>query len=113
MFRILQATAKRGLIFWRPNPYKGLPYHTWPVCFHESYKVNIPKESADPYKAYCVKDSSWATDINSRRSVSGIHIMFGGASVIYKTIIQRVVALSSTEAEFYALGEAGKLTLYL
>ena len=39
--------------------------------------------------------------------------MFGGASVIYKNIIQRVVALSSTEAEFYALGEAEKLTLYL
>ena len=39
--------------------------------------------------------------------------MFGGVSVIYKTIIQRVVALSSTEAEFFALGEAGKLTLYL
>ena len=39
--------------------------------------------------------------------------MFGGESVIYKTIIQCVVALSSTEAEFYALVGAGKLTLYL
>ena len=30
-----------------------------------------------------------------------------------KTILQRVIALSSTEAEFYALSEAGKLTLYV
>ena len=39
--------------------------------------------------------------------------MFSGASVIYKTITQCVVALSSTEAEFYALDEAGKSSLYL
>ena len=36
-----------------------------------------------------------------------------GAAVVYKTILQRIVALSSTEAEFYALSEAGKLTLYV
>ena len=50
---------------------------------------------------------------DSRRSVSGMTIHFAGAAVIYKTIIQRVIALSSTEAEFYALAEEGKLVLYL
>ena len=39
--------------------------------------------------------------------------MFGGAAVVYKTILQRTIALSSTEAEFYALTEAGKLVLYI
>lgn len=40
-------------------------------------------------------------------------IIFGGAAAVYKTILQRTIALSSTEAEFYALTEAGKLALYV
>ena len=36
-----------------------------------------------------------------------------GASIIYKTILQRTIALLSTEAEFYALADAGKATLYM
>ena len=51
--------------------------------------------------------------IKTRRSVCGIVIMMSGAAMVYKTILQRVVALSSTEAEFYALSEAGKLALYV
>ena len=37
--------------------------------------------------------------------------MVAGAVIVYQTILQKVIALSSTEAEFYALSEAGKLTL--
>ena len=36
-----------------------------------------------------------------------------GASIIYKTVLQRSIALSSTEVEFYALADAGKATLYM
>ena len=36
-----------------------------------------------------------------------------GAAVVYKPVLQRIVALSSTQAKFYALSEAGKLTLYV
>ena len=39
--------------------------------------------------------------------------MMAWAVIVYKTILQRVIALSSTEAEFYALSEAGKLALYV
>ena len=49
--------------------------------------------------------------MKTRRSVGGI--MMVGATIVYKIILQRAVALSSTEAEFYALSEAGKLTLYV
>ena len=40
-------------------------------------------------------------------------ILLVGAAVVYKTILQRIIALCSTDAEFYALSEAGKLTLYV
>ena len=36
-----------------------------------------------------------------------------GAVIVYKTILQSIIALSSTEAEFYALSKAGKSTLYV
>ena len=113
VYRHLHATSTDGLTFWRQKPNLTLPVHPWQPCLPESYVSTIPVESNDPFVAYCIKDSTWASDLNSRNSVGGILIMFGGAAIIYKTMIQRIVALSSTEAEFYALSEAGKLTLYI
>lgn len=40
-------------------------------------------------------------------------VLSNGASIIYKTILQQTIALSFTEAEFYALVEAGNITLYM
>ena len=45
--------------------------------------------------------------------MSGIGIMFARAVIIYKTRFQKAIALSNTKAEFYALCEAGKMTLYV
>ena len=39
--------------------------------------------------------------------------MLAGAAIVYKTRFQSTVALSSTEAEFVAASDAGKLALYL
>ena len=39
--------------------------------------------------------------------------MLAGAAIVYKTRFQSAVALSSTEAEFVAASDAGKLALYL
>ena len=71
------------------------------------------KEHNEHDKAYVLVDSDWAGNIKTRRSISGMAILLAGAAVVYKTILQRIIALSSTEAEFYALSEAGKLTLYV
>ena len=40
-------------------------------------------------------------------------VFIAGGSVIYKTKIQRCVALSSTESELYAASEAGKCIKYI
>ena len=40
-------------------------------------------------------------------------IVFAGGTILYKTQFQKATALSSTEAEFYALCDAGKMTLYV
>ena len=100
-------------MFWRPNPVNDLPSTARPAIDDHNYNVEVPIENGQPEVAYCYTDSDFANDTTNRKSVSGTAIMLGGASVVYKTILQRTVALSSTEAEFYALTEAGKLVLYI
>ena len=113
VFRYLSATRMDGLTYWRPEPNMELPIVDFPIIPPESYSVQIPKQHNLNGIAYCYADSDWASDRQTRRSVSGIAIMMNGATIIYKTILQRTVALSSTEAEFYALAEAGKIVLYM
>ena len=113
IYRYLYATQNEGLTYWRPQRNENLPMHPFPTSSLESYNLNLPPEFHQSGLAYCYADSDWAGDRRTRRSVSGITILMNGASIIYKTILQRTIALSSTEAEFYALAEAGKAALYM
>ena len=109
----LKATIQDGLMFWRPSPQNDLP-RTARVCPQdEPYTVHMPIESKNFTTAYAMADSDFAGNKGTRKSVGGVSVFFGGAVIVYKTILQRTVALSSTEAEFYALTEAGKLVLYI
>ena len=113
VYQYLNATMHYGLTFWRTQPNKHLPSvnHNGPQP--EDYDFKTTQEHSKITQPYVLVDSDWAGNVKTRRSVSGIVIMMAGAAVVYKTILQRVVALSSTEAEFYALSEAGKLALYV
>ena len=51
-------------------------------------------------------DIDWAGDKECRHSVSGYIMYLLGVAVLWKSRLQRTVALSSTEAEYYALSEA-------
>ena len=114
VYRYLNATLNDGLMFWRPKLCRTLkPPATTTPPQPESYDLFIPPENKSVNIGYCYADSDFAGDRQSRRSVGGTIIMFGGAAIVYKTILQRTTALSSTEAEFYALTEAGKLVLYI
>ncbi|CAN0507162.1 unnamed protein product, partial [Discosporangium mesarthrocarpum] len=59
------------------------------------------------------EDSSYAGDEGDRRSVSGGAVMFAGAAIAWFSRTQKVVPLSSTEAEYMALGECAKELLFL
>ena len=52
----------------------------------------------------CRVDENWAGCTLARRSTSGVHLQFLGASVHFCSKTQSVVALSSAESELYGIG---------
>ncbi|CAL9238501.1 unnamed protein product [Arabidopsis halleri] len=58
-------------------------------------------------------DSDYATDRDRSRSVSGYVFQVGGNTVSWRSSLQHVVALSTTEAEYMALTEAAKEGIWL
>ncbi|XP_073120250.1 secreted RxLR effector protein 161-like [Henckelia pumila] len=60
---------------------------------------------------YC--DSDYAADLDKRRSISGYVFIIGGNVVSWKSNLQSVVALSTTEAEYISLTEAVKEGIWI
>ena len=58
-------------------------------------------------------DSDYATDLDSRRSITGYAFTIGKCIVNWKPTLQPTVALSTTEAEYMALTEAAKEGIWL
>ena len=48
-------------------------------------------------------DSDWGSNRDDRRSTSGIMVMVNGTLFVYKSRLQRSIALSSAEAEYMAM----------
>jgi hypothetical protein len=75
-----------------------------------NYKFRFER-SDEEISAYC--DSDWGSDIDKRRSCSGYTIKYGSTPVIWNSKRQRIVALSSTEAEYIALSSCTCDTLWV
>jgi len=58
-------------------------------------------------------DSDFASDVDSRKSVTGYLLSLNGGPISWKAARQGGVTLSSSEAEFVAASQAGKEVLYL
>jgi hypothetical protein len=109
--RYLRRTIDWGIIYdWRPTSVLGLPeipYHPPPI---DSDLPPFPRLSGDSLVGFV--DASHASCLQTRRSITGIAICFGGSVIAYKSKVQPVVATSSTEAEFYAAVAAAKMAKY-
>ena len=57
-------------------------------------------------------DADYANESNDRRSVSGTVVTLGGAAVSWASSTQRCMTMSTTEAEYVALGEGVKEALF-
>jgi hypothetical protein len=119
VFRYLNSTPEHGLTYWRTTPHAYLPAHpppprlAAPVDHCLTHNVADAAEKYSPTALLGYVDSDWAADIRHRRSISGIVFKMAGAAIAWKCRVQPTVSLSSTEAEFLAASDAGKMALYL
>lgn len=58
-------------------------------------------------------DADWAGDRSTRRSTTGYIFTLAGGAISWRSLLQPTVALSSTEAEYRAVTEAGQELVWL
>ena len=69
----------------------------------------VPRDGSDSLQTYT--NSDWADDPDTRKSISGGTVMMFGCAVLTWARTQRTPALSSAEAELYAIGSGAIETL--
>ena len=114
--KYLVATRKDGIYFWRATPCMDLQEHPIPVCatsLHGQLPHSVQRPHHDILQLHAYADSDWATCTKTRRSLSGTIVQLAGGTIAYKTKLQPTVALSSTEAEFMAACDTGKMILFI
>ncbi len=112
--KFLYASHDNGLYFWHTSPRMELPEGPLPPIHSNKQDIlhdNRPQFDANIAHAY--SDSDWATCIKTCRSFSGICICLAGGTIAYKCKFQPTVAGSSTEAEFMAAYDTGKMILFV
>lgn len=70
----------------------------------QNVKLVFKRKKEFRVEGYC--DSDFSSDLDRRRSISGYVFTAGGNAVCWKSGLQGVVALSTTEAEYMVLVEA-------
>ena len=58
-------------------------------------------------------DADYAGDVDDRRSTTGYVFTLVGGTICWKSMVQPLVALSTTESEYMAMTEAAKEALWL
>ena len=112
--KFLYTTHDNGLYFWRTSPRMELPEGPIPPIYSNKHDIlldNRPQFDANVAHAYL--DSDWAACVKTRCSFSGICIRLAGGTIAYRCRFQPTVASSSTEAEFMAAYDTGKMILFV
>ena len=58
-------------------------------------------------------DADYAGEVDDRRSTTGYVFTLSGGPICWKSTLQSIVAMSTTEAEYMAVAEAAKEALWL
>eukprot|EP00041_Stephanoeca_diplocostata_P032891 m.1068730 g.1068730 ORF g.1068730 m.1068730 type:complete len:1436 (+) comp24226_c0_seq4:346-4653(+) len=77
------------------------------------YLRRSPPSASAPFLLTAYSDSDWATDISSRKSISGYLCVLGGSAITWKSRQQTSIALSSSQAETIAASFACREIVYL
>jgi hypothetical protein len=111
--KYLYSTLNDGIYFWRTAPRMELNEGPLPTINSNKQDLLLdrsrPEHDANMLHAYA--DSDWATCVKTCRSFGGAVIRLAGGTIAYKCKFQPTVAGSSTEAEFMAAYDTGKMIL--
>jgi hypothetical protein len=112
--KYLYSTCDDGLYFWRMATRHE--FKEGPLPCINSNKQDLllgarPEHDAHIVHAYA--DSDWATCVKTRRSFGSAVICLAGGTIVCKSKFQPTVAGSSTEAEFMAAYDTGKMILFV
>ena len=83
------------------------------LCLSFGSSTLLPSALQGYMKVFGCADADWASDSRDRRSISGYCFFFNGSLVSWSSVKQRVIALSSTEAEYYAMTHALKEGIWM
>jgi hypothetical protein len=109
----LRSTKDWGIIYWRPSTLESLPIGSiLPLSISDPNLPIFPNHT-NPKELIGYVDAAHATDLRTRRSVTGYVNTLCGAAICYRSKLQSTVATSSTEAEFIAAVTAAKSIKYL
>lgn len=78
-----------------------------------SPSLRVPSTLSGYMQNVGCSDADWASDTNDQKSISGYSFFFQGSLVSWSAVKQKAIALSSTEAEYYAMAHAFKEALWL
>lgn len=74
-------------------------------------KLVFKRQEKFVLRGYC--DSDFSGELDHMRSTGGYVFTLGGGTISWRSSLQKVVALSTTEAEHMALAEAGKEAVWI
>lgn len=101
--------AKRIVRYLKGTIHLGLIYGSHPKDEGDTRAPNAPS----PFGLIGYGDSSYAGDLEDRKSVMGYCYFINGAIVSWCSKKQRTVSTSTTEAEYIALGYAAREAIWL
>lgn len=108
--KYLRRTKTWGLIYWRPSPLDHLPHVPIDQLPLDPSIPSFPCHPLSELVGYV--DAAHATDLATRRSVTGLVFTLAGGAIAFKSKVQKSVSTSSTEAELIAAVTAAKMAKY-
>jgi hypothetical protein len=86
-------------------------HHSFKIKYHTDNKSNHRgTKLIDLLSRYA--DADWG-NISSRRSTSGMVMLYNKSTIMWKSKMKKTTALSTAEAEYYSASAAGCEVLYL
>jgi hypothetical protein len=96
--KYLRCTTDWGILYWRQAPHDFQPAGDFKtLSVDTTYLYEFPKLSS-LLELVDYVDTSHATDLHSRRSVTGLSFCLAGSAIAFKLKLQPTVATSSTES---------------